>query len=109
MAQFGGPIPGFGPLEPAAANTGEVLLALPGGFKYTVLVRRNDLMSDGRLFPSSVDGMGAYDCGTALRLVCNHERGAGTPIGALPYDAKAGGGTTTLTVDPVTRPCRVRS
>jgi len=105
VPQFGGTIPGFGPLVPtAAANSpSEVLLALPEGFKYNVVIRRNDLMGDGRLFPSNADGMGAYDYGSALRLVCNHERGAGTPLGALPYDAKAGGGTTTLTVDPATR------
>lgn len=104
VPQYGGPIPGFGPLIPTRSeNTGEELLALPDGFKYTVVIRRDVPMHDGRLFPSNADGMGAYDFNGGVRLVCNHERGAGTPIGALPYDTAAGGGTTTLTVDPVTR------
>ena len=104
VPQYGGTIPGFGPLAPTASeNTGEVLLALPDGFKYNVLIRRNDLMSDGHLFPSNADGMGAFEFNGAVRLVCNHERGAGTPIGSAPYDPKAGGGTSTLTVDPATR------
>jgi secreted PhoX family phosphatase len=104
VPQVGGTIPGFGPLVPTASeNTGEVLLALPEGFKYNVLIRRDVPMSDGRPFPGNADGTGAYDFNGAIRLVCNHERGAGTPIGAFPYDAKAGGGTTTLTVDPRTR------
>lgn len=102
--QYGGTIPGFGPLVPTASeNTGEVLLGLPEGFRYNVLIRRGDLMSDGRAFPSNADGMGAFDHDGLVRLVCNHERGAGTPIGSLPWDAKAGGGTSTLTFDPAAR------
>ncbi len=104
VPQFGGTIPGFGPLvSTRSENTGEVLLKLPAGFKYNVVIRGGHTMSDGRLFPSNADGMGAYDFNGQIRLVCNHERGAGTPIGALPYDSKAGGGTTTLTVNPGTR------
>lgn len=101
VPQSGGTIPGFGPLVPTAAeNTGEVLLALPEGFKYNVLIRRGDIMSDGRPFPSNADGMGAFDYEGLVRLVCNHERSGGPPLGSLPYDAGAGGGTTTLTFDP---------
>lgn len=102
--------PGLGPLvSTASENTGEVLLALPEGFKYNVLIRNGSMMSDGRPFPSNADGMGAFpikDLTTqarSVRLVCNHERGAGTPIGSLPYDPMAGGGTTTHTFDPHTR------
>ncbi len=104
VPQFGGTIPGFGPLVPTAAeNTEEVFLALPEGFRYNVLIRSGDVMSDGRVFPSNADGMGAYEFGGKVRLVCNHERSAGIPIGSLPYDPKAGGGTTTLTFDPAPR------
>jgi hypothetical protein len=105
VPQFGGNIPGFGPLVPTPSqNTGEVLLALPRGFKYNLLIRRDAMMSDGQLFPQNADGMGAFDHHGAVRLVCNAERGAGSPpMGALPYDSKALGGTVSLTVDPVTR------
>ena len=104
VPQFGGTIPGFGPLVPTPAqNTGEVLLSLPQGFKYNVLIRKDDSMTNGAAFPSNVDGMAAYAWGGAIRLVACHERGAGAPIGLMPYDPKAGGGTTTHTVDPHTR------
>lgn len=105
VPRYGGTIPGFGPLVPRESeNTGEVLLAVPEGFKYNLLIRRNDLMSDGRSFPQNADGMGAFDLDGAVRLVCNVERGAGSPpLGALPWDPKALGGTISLTVDPVTR------
>jgi secreted PhoX family phosphatase len=104
VPQYGGTIPGFGPLVPTAAeNTGETLLALPEGFRYNVLIRNGNPMTDGRPFPSNADGMGAYSYGDVIRLVCNHERSGGPAIGSLPYDPGAGGGTTTLTVDPATR------
>lgn len=104
VPQYGGTIPGFGPLVPAAAeNTGEILLALPEGFKYNVLIRNGDIMSDGRSFPGNADGMGAFDFNGQVRLVCNHERSSGPAIGSFPYDPGAGGGTTTLTFDPATR------
>jgi secreted PhoX family phosphatase len=105
VPRFGGRIPGFGPLAPKASeNTGEVLLAVPSEFKYNILIRRNDIMSDGRAFPQNADGMGAFDLDGAVRLVCNVERGAGSPpLGAFPWDSKALGGTITMTVDPVTR------
>lgn len=104
VPQYGGTIPGFGPPVPTASeNTGEVLLALPEGFKYNVLIRNGDVMSDGRPFPSNADGTGAFDFNGLVRLVCNHERSSGPAIGSFPYDAGAGGGTTTLTVDPATR------
>jgi secreted PhoX family phosphatase len=105
VPQYGGNIPGFGPLVPTAAeNTGEVLLALPEGFKYNVLIKYGDLMADGRPFPSNADGMGAFSYRDGLvRLVCNHERKSGTPLGSLPWDDQASGGTTTLTFDPKTR------
>jgi len=104
VPQFGGTIPGFGPLVPTAAeNTGETLLKLPEGFKYNVLIRNGNIMSDGRPFPSNADGMGAFDYNGMVRLVACHERSTGPAIGSFPYDPGAGGGTTTLTVDPTTR------
>ena len=98
---------GYGDLIPAAAeNTGEVLLALPQGFKYTVFGKTGQLMSDGRPTPRAHDGMAAYNVDGKVRLVRNHEvRSRAGAIGdlAMTYDPLAGGGTTTLVVDPVTR------
>ncbi len=99
-------IPGFGALQPTVAeNTPETLLELPPGFKYTVVIRSGQLMSDNNPSPSNADGMGAYQNGGLIRLLRNHERGNGTPLGnpALAYDSLAGGGLTTLDVDPNTR------
>ncbi|HYO64031.1 MAG TPA: alkaline phosphatase PhoX [Pyrinomonadaceae bacterium] len=100
---------GYGPLQPAKSrNTGETLLALPEGFEYTVLGRTGSAMSDGRPTPRAHDGMAAFRVGGELRLVRNHEinSGVGTPGAALAeksYDPLAGGGTTTLVIDPKTR------
>ncbi|HYP53410.1 MAG TPA: alkaline phosphatase PhoX [Pyrinomonadaceae bacterium] len=100
---------GYGPLVPSKSrNTGETLLALPEGFEYTVIGRTGSMMSDGRRTPRAHDGMAAFKVGRELRLVRNHEinTGVGTPGAALAeksYDALAGGGTTTLVIDPKTR------
>ncbi len=100
---------GYGMLRPVKSlNTGEAILALPRGFQYTVFGKSGDVMSDGLKTPGAHDGMAAYDLGSSLRLVRNHELrnrpdagGAIDPKNA--YDLKAGGGTTTLEIDPVTR------
>lgn len=102
---------GYGPLQPKAArNTGETLLALPEGFAYNVLGKAGAKMSDGHLTPSAHDGMATFKVNGELRLVRNHEvnNGLGTDGAAFgnaasAYDPKAGGGTTTLVIDPKTR------
>ena len=101
---------GYGELVPTAAkNTGEMVLALPRGFEYNVLGKTGDKMSDGRLTPNEHDGMAAFMSGSELRLVRNHEINDDVPrdgvaIGtANHYDDKAGGGTTTLIINPRTR------
>ncbi len=66
-------------------------------------------MSDGSITPPAHDGMAAFDFGSEIRLVRNHEvtNGRvpieGSAIGANPYDKTAGGGTTTLVINPKTR------
>jgi secreted PhoX family phosphatase len=113
---------GYGPLRPAGDD-----LALPVGFQYRVLSTEGDPMDDGFPTPKAMDGMGAFPLpnGNVL-LVRNHEdsqaashfrpRPAGstsTTAGMLngildtdygprayAYDAYAGGGTTTLEVEP---------
>ena len=52
----------YGDLVPTASeNTGETLLALPAGFKYTVFGRTGEIMSDGRPTPPVHDGMAAFE------------------------------------------------
>ncbi|MBC7932676.1 MAG: DUF839 domain-containing protein, partial [Rubrivivax sp.] len=98
-----------GTLRPTKArNTGETFLALPEGFEYNVIGKAGAKMSDGRPTPHAHDGMAAFEVRGELRLVRNHEinNGAGAPGAALgtgAYDETAGGGTTTLVINPKTR------
>ncbi len=99
----------FGPLIPTqTTNTNELLLALPDGFHYTALGKTGKLMSDGNLTPRAHDGMWTFQVRDQLRVVRNHEVShpigqPGAAIGVDPYDPMAGGGTTTLIIDPKTR------
>lgn len=97
----------YGQLYPTRSeNTREPLIALPDGFKYTRLSRPGVVMSDGNPTPRLPDGMAAFDVNGELRLVRNHEvKDLAFPISAGPwqYDGMAGGGTTTVVVDPFTR------
>jgi secreted PhoX family phosphatase len=79
-------------------TTGLPLLLLPDGFEYLSYGWTNDPMTDGTPTPSSHDGMAAFRFGDRVRLVRNHERGAGAPFAApdRTYDSAAGGGTTNL-------------
>ena len=103
--------PGFGELVPTAAkNTGEVYVSLPKGFEYNVIGKAGTTMADGRITPAAHDGMATFKVGRELRIIRNHEitRGRiprpGAAIGnGNHYDETAGGGTTTLVVDPRTR------
>ncbi len=102
--------PGFGPLMPTAAkNTGETMLSLPKGFEYNVLGRVKEIMSDGRPTPAAHDGMWTFKVKNELRIVRNHEvsnsslpRENAAIGGRYHYDEMAGGGTTTLVIDPRT-------
>jgi uncharacterized protein len=92
---------GYGPLAPVAdETTGLPLLALPEGFRYLSFGWTGDPMASGMPTPSNHDGMAAFKAGGhRVRLVRNHERGAGTPFSGAAYDLGAGGGTTTLDFD----------
>jgi len=113
---------GYGRLSPAGDD-----LSLPPGFHYRVISNEGDPMDDGFPTPKAMDGMAAFPLpnGNVL-LVRNHEdsqagsvfrpRPSGststsagilndvleTDFGprAFAYDAYAGGGTTTLEVEP---------
>lgn len=102
---------GYGELIPTATkNTGEMYLALPKGFEYNVFGKVNGPMSDSRLTPAAHDGMAAFRVKNELRIIRNHEVSngqlprPGSAIGSgNHYDEAAGGGTTTLVIDPRTR------
>jgi secreted PhoX family phosphatase len=96
---------GYGPLRPTRdIVTGEHLLDLPEGFLYRSFGRTGEIMSDGVPTPGSHDGMAAFEYGSQrfVRLVRNHERRGGGAFGdtTRAYDAKAGGGTTTIELGP---------
>ncbi|MEO8042208.1 MAG: alkaline phosphatase PhoX [Acidobacteriota bacterium] len=103
--------PGYGELIPTASkNTGEVFLALPNGFEYNVIGRAQSPLADGRPTPHLHDGMATFKVRNELRIVRNHEVSGGkvpqpgSAIGAANhYDETAGGGTTTLIINPKTR------
>lgn len=103
--------PGYGELFPTATkNTGETFLSLPAGFEYNVIGKIGTPMSDGRPTPARHDGMWTFKVGRELRIVRNHEVTGGrvprpgSAIGAANhYDETAGGGATTLVIDPNTR------
>ncbi len=102
--------PGYGALSAAAAkNTGEKFLALPAGFEYNIIGRVKGEMSDKRPTPGLHDGMWTFKVKNELRIVRNHEVSGGSiprPGSAIGsrnhYDETAGGGTTTLVIDPKT-------
>ncbi|HSJ65465.1 MAG TPA: alkaline phosphatase PhoX [Gemmatimonadaceae bacterium] len=91
---------GYGPLRPAGPE-----FELPEGFTYTVLSFNGKPMSDGSPTPGAFDGMAAFPLPNGnIRLIRNHENRdwpatasvKGNP--AFAYDARAGGGTTSLEV-----------
>lgn len=90
------PSAGYGPLQPAPG--GELLL--PAGFTYTAFGRTGEIMTDGIPTPGAHDGMAAFRAGRdRVRLVRNHEQGAGAAYASPAYDVAAAGGTTTLVFD----------
>ncbi len=108
----------YGPLIPDPYR----IFDLPEGFRYTILSRTGDLMSDGLHVPGAPDGMAAFSGENGrIILIRNHELTSDAtfegPYGvdnrmiekidrSCLYDAGAGvrphlGGTTTLVYDPV--------
>jgi secreted PhoX family phosphatase len=101
---------GYGPLMPVKDLRDDVeRIALPEGFKYRSFSHAGEQMSDGNLVPLAHDGMAVFSMPEGrYRLVRNHEdRNApgngSTAIDSNAYDVRAGGGTTTLVVNPFTR------
>ncbi|MGH3332620.1 MAG: PhoX family protein [Nocardioidaceae bacterium] len=116
-ALLGGPFAGFA-ASPAHARSapqagtlvpikdkrdGKVRLHLPKGFSYRSFHDTESpvVLDDGTRLPGRHDGMGAFrGPDDSVILVRNHE--VNNPVGAFgpgtPYDASAGGGTTTVHV-----------
>ena len=93
--------PGYGSLRPAGDE-----LALPEGFQYRMFGVEGTPMADGVSTPAMHDGMAAFPTENGhVRLVRNHEITNHALFGSpeTAYDVRAGGGTTTLVVDPATR------
>jgi secreted PhoX family phosphatase len=100
---------GYGPLYPTPdEDTGLVYLRLPRGFKYRVISRQGDPMSDGRPTPGIFDGMGAFpgprDSTILIRNHENRSRPGEIPVVVPPGDRydpdpSTRGGNTKLVVD----------
>ncbi|MEW5916748.1 MAG: alkaline phosphatase PhoX, partial [Gemmatimonadota bacterium] len=91
---------GYGDIQPAGPE-----LALPSGFRYSVISRAGTPMSDGNATPNAFDGMATFALPNGnVRLIRNHEnrdnpltaKVKGDPARA--YDRRAGGGCTSLEV-----------
>ncbi|MCI0387784.1 MAG: PhoX family protein [Acidobacteria bacterium] len=116
------PGPGYGPLTPAGNE-----LALPHRFQYSIISAEGDIMSDGYPVPKAMDGMAAFPLENGnILLIRNHEDAdpgsrfrprppgsTSTSAGILnpflethygprefAYDTYAGGGTTSIEVEP---------
>jgi secreted PhoX family phosphatase len=104
---------GYGPLrDTPEEDSGEVYLQLPRGFRYRVISRDYEPMSDGKPTPGIFDGTGSYrGRGNTTILIRNHENRSrpdeitvDVPAGKR-YDPDPGvrGGNTKLVVDNRTR------
>ncbi|ALE76897.1 Tat pathway signal sequence domain protein (plasmid) [Pseudonocardia sp. EC080625-04] len=81
------------------------VLALPRGFRYTVVAEAGitRLTDGGEPTPSDTDGTAAFPRGSGYTLINNHEISGKEPHrvpnrDGLTYDAAAGGGTTNIEV-----------
>jgi len=104
---------GYGDLRPTPeADSGEAFLRLPQGFRYRIVSREGQPMSDGNPTPGIFDGTGCYPGprGTVI-LIRNHEnRSRANEItvqvpGGMRYDPDPNvrGGNTKLVVDKGSR------
>jgi uncharacterized protein len=104
---------GYGPLrDTPEQDSGEVYLQLPKGFRYRIISRDSELMSDGKPTPGIFDGTGCYPGprGTVI-LIRNHENRSRpneirveVPAGKrYDPDPDVRGGNTKLVVDRGTR------
>jgi uncharacterized protein len=104
---------GYGDLQPTPEETtGEAFLELPRGFRYRIISREGETMSDGNPTPGIFDGTGCYPGprGTEI-LIRNHENRSrpneitvSVPRGKrYDPDTNVRGGNTKLVVDRSSR------
>jgi len=100
------PFPTHRPFPPLMDDPKGVL-ALPPGFKYTVVTHAGQTkLKSGQPTPALHDGTAAFDAGKNYTLIQNHEIGGNDPLGVpqIPgtvYDSGVGsaGGCTVISVD----------
>ena len=89
------PFPAHRPFPPLMDDP-KGLLALPPGFKYTVVTRAGETkLKSGQPTPALHDGTAVFDDGRNYTLIQNHEIGANDPLGVpqvagTVYDAGVG-------------------
>ncbi|WP_020390808.1 alkaline phosphatase PhoX [Kribbella catacumbae] len=101
-----GPYPTHRPFPPLMDDPKGVL-ALPPGFKYTVVTRAGETkLKTGQPTPGAHDGMAVFGTGKRYTLIQNHEIGSNNALGVPPvegtvYDPGVGsaGGCTVISVD----------
>ncbi|TWD84717.1 hypothetical protein FB561_5911 [Kribbella amoyensis] len=106
------PGPGKGPLPthrpfPPLMDDPKGLLALPPGFKYTVVTKAGETkLKTGQPTPGAHDGTAVFDAGRNYLLIQNHEIGSNNALGVpqvagTVYDTGVGaaGGCTVISVD----------
>lgn len=99
---------GYGPIS---MDPGGLPFLIPAGFTLRQISKAGDPMvgSGSGLVPNALDSMGAFQMANGnVRLIRNHEirdgASSSVPFGVKPWDAKAGGGGTSLevSIDPAT-------
>lgn len=102
---------GAGGYGPIAADPGGLPFLIPAGFTLRQISKAGDPMkgTGNGPVPNAFDGMAAFPMANGdVRLIRNHEMrdtaAQSVPMGTKPWDAKAGGGCTSLQVhvDPQT-------
>jgi secreted PhoX family phosphatase len=64
----------YGALKPVPDQNGDLILALPSGFRYVTFSKIGSRMSDGNIVPRAHDGMSCFEWhGNIVRLIRNHE------------------------------------
>lgn len=95
----GGRPTSFGPPK----DDPDAVLKLPEGFRYVVLEKSGDRMSDGHAMGARPDGMACFEVGDRWVLLRNHENDIGASAEpSVAYNANLAGGVSRVVLDPET-------